>query len=298
MISEVSSFATEHGVPDKVLIGLIGADIQRSKSPYLHEQEAAELGFKLHYQLIDLSRIGKGVEALPELLSAAEACGFAGVNITHPCKQAVIPYLDELSEDARQIGAVNTVVFRDGKRYGHNTDWSGFAEPFRRHFAADDLQRVVLLGGGGAGSAVAHALLVAGTRELVIVDQDAQRAATLAARLHGFFPDRQVTGTDDVSQAMPLASGLVHATPTGMDGHPGLPLPEALLHGGLWVAEVVYFPLETELLQLARQRGCRVLDGGGMAVWQAIGAFQLFTGRQPDTARMERHFRSMIAAQA
>ena len=142
MISEVSTFATEHGVPDKVLIGLIGADIQRSKSPYLHEQEAAALGFKLHYQLIDLSRIGKGVEALPELLAAAEACGFAGVNITHPCKQAVIPYLDELSEDARQIGAVNTVVFRDGKRYGHNTDWSGFAEPFRRHFADDDLRRV------------------------------------------------------------------------------------------------------------------------------------------------------------
>ena len=161
-----------------------------------------------------------------------------------------------------------------------------------------DLQRVVLLGGGGAGSAVAHALLVAGTRELVIVDQDAQRAATLAARLHGFFPERLVTGSSDVSQAMPGASGLVHATPTGMDGHPGLPLPEALLHGDLWVAEVVYFPLETELLQLARQRGCRVLDGGGMAVWQAIGAFQLFTGRQPDTARMERHFRSMIAAQA
>jgi len=298
MITEVTTFATEAAAHDKVLVGLIGADIQRSKSPYLHEQEAAELGFKLHYQLIDLSRIGKGVEALPELLAAAEACGFAGVNITHPCKQAVIPYLDELSEDARQIGAVNTVVFRDGRRYGHNTDWSGFAEPFRRHFTAGDLQRVVLLGGGGAGSAVAHALLVAGAQELVIVDQDARRAATLAARLHGFFPERKVSGTDDVSLAMPGASGLVHATPTGMDGHPGLPLPEALLHGELWVAEVVYFPLETELLQLARRRGCRVLDGGGMAVWQAIGAFQLFTGRSPDTARMERHFRSMIAAQA
>ncbi|WP_174875240.1 shikimate dehydrogenase [Vogesella oryzae] len=296
MITEVSTFATEAAAPNKVLVGLIGADIQRSKSPYLHEQEAAASGFQLHYQLIDLTRLGRGVEALPELLAAAESCGFAGVNITHPCKQAVIPYLDELSEDASQIGAVNTVVFRNGKRYGHNTDWSGFAEPFRRHFAGDDLHRVVLLGAGGAGSAVAHALLVAGARELVIVDQDAARAAGLAARLQGFFADRQVHGTTDVQAAMQGASGLVHATPTGMYGHPGLPLPAALIHGGLWVAEVVYFPLETELLQLARERGCRVLDGGGMAVWQAVGAFALFTGREPDSQRMEQHFRSMIAA--
>lgn len=296
MITEVSTFATEAAAPDKVLVGLIGADIQRSRSPYLHEQEALAAGFHLHYQLIDLTRLGKGVAALPELLAAAEACGFAGVNITHPCKQAVIPYLDELSEDARQIGAVNTVVFRDGKRHGYNTDWSGFAEPFSRHFAGDDLRRVVLLGAGGAGSAVAHALLVAGAQQLVIVDQDAARAAGLAARLQGFFPDRRVCGESDVARAMQGASGLVHATPTGMYGHPGLPLPAELVHAGLWVAEVVYFPLETELLQLARQRGCRVLDGGGMAVWQAVGAFALFTGREPDSERMEQHFRRMIAA--
>ncbi|SCK08875.1 shikimate dehydrogenase [Vogesella sp. LIG4] len=286
---------TTTGNSDKVLIGLIGADIQRSKSPFLHEQEASAAGLRLQYQLLDLTRLGKSVDDLPTLLAAAESCGFAGVNITHPCKQAVIPFLDELSPDARQIGAVNTVVFRNGKRYGYNTDCSGFAEPFRRNFTGRDLRQVVLLGAGGAGSAVAQALLGCGVQTLLIVDQDPARAQALADKLQGFFPERRVRGESDVARAMAEASGLVHATPTGMDGHPGLPLPAELIHGGLWVAEVVYFPLETALLKLARERGCRVLDGGGMAVWQAVGAFELFTGRAPDSARMEQHFRDMIA---
>lgn len=295
MISELS-----HPLPtpaldqDKVLVGLIGADIQRSKSPRLHEQEAADAGFRLQYQLIDLSQQGKQPSDLPTLLAAAEACGFAGVNITHPCKQAVLPYLDELSDDARQIGAVNTVVFRNGKRYGYNTDCSGFAEPFRRHLGQADLSRVVLLGAGGAGCAVAQALLNCRVQELVIVDQDSQRAAALAAKLQGYFADRRVSSDSEVGRALQGASGLVHATPTGMDSHPGLPLPAELIHGGLWVAEVVYFPLETALLKLARERGCQVLDGGGMAVWQAVGAFELFTGRRADSQRMEQRFRDMI----
>lgn len=294
MSNSVSSTTPGIG-SDKVLIGLIGADIQRSKSPFLHEQEAIASGFRLQYQLIDLTRLGKTVADLPTLLAAAEACGFAGVNITHPCKQAVIPYLDELSPDARQIGAVNTVVFRDGKRYGYNTDCSGFAEPFRRRFSGQDLRQVVLLGAGGAGCAVAQALLGSGVQTLVIVDQDSVRAQALASKLQGFFADRSVRAESQVARAMEGASGLVHATPTGMDGHPGLPLPAELIHDGLWVAEVVYFPLDTALLNLARERGCRVLDGGGMAVWQAVGAFELFTGRAPDSARMEQHFRDMIA---
>lgn len=279
----------------KVLVGLIGADIQRSKSPLLHEQEAAAAGFRLQYQLMDLTAQHKTIDDLPALLAAAEACGFAGVNITHPCKQAVLPYLDELSDDARQIGAVNTVVFRNGKRYGYNTDCSGFAEPFRRSFQGKDLQQVVLLGAGGAGSAVAQALLNCGVQRLIVVDADAVRAEALATRLQHYFGDRSIHAEQDIATALSDSCGLVHATPTGMDSHPGLPLPEALIHSGLWVAEVVYFPLETALLKLARERGCRVLDGGGMAVWQAVGAFELFTGRPADSQRMERRFRDMIS---
>ncbi|TLY74693.1 MAG: shikimate dehydrogenase, partial [Gammaproteobacteria bacterium] len=118
--------------PRSCLIGLIGRGILRSKSPDMHEQEGDAQGIRCLYRLIDLNVLRLGVDALPALLESAERMGFSGVNITHPCKQAVIPLLHELSEDARAIGAVNTVRLRDGKRFGFNTDAAGFAESFRR----------------------------------------------------------------------------------------------------------------------------------------------------------------------
>ena len=149
-----------------LLAGLIGTGIGASLTPALHEREGAEQGLRHIYRLLDMERLGLGVEALPELLAAAERTGFAGVNITHPCKQAVIPLLHELSDGARALGAVNTVVLRDGKRIGHNTDLSGFAEGFKRGLPDAKRDRVVQMGAGGAGSAVAHALLGLGVGQL------------------------------------------------------------------------------------------------------------------------------------
>lgn len=140
------------------LVGLIGAGIQASLTPAMHEREGAAQGLRYIYRLIDLATLGLGVEALAELITAAGRMGFAGLNITHPCKQSVIPLLDDLSDDARSLGAVNTVVFKDGKRVGHNTDWFGFAENFRRGLPDARRDHVVQLGAGGAGSAVAHAV--------------------------------------------------------------------------------------------------------------------------------------------
>jgi shikimate dehydrogenase len=216
--------------------------------------------------------------------------GFAGLNVTHPCKQAVIPHLDELSADAAALGAVNTVVLHDGRATGHNTDWWGFAESFRRNLPGVSLDRVVQLGAGGAGAAVAHALLTLGVRELAISDVDAARSTGLAAALCERFGEGRARAVDDLPAAMAEADGLVHCTPTGMHAHPGLPLPAALLRPSLWVAEIVYFPLETELVRVARRLGCRTLDGGGMAVFQAVEAFRLFTGATPNPERMLRHF--------
>jgi len=279
----------------KFLVGLIGEGILASRSPALHEQEARQLGLALHYQLIDVARADRVAVGLPKLLEAAQVLGFAGLNITHPFKQAVLPLLDELSADARAIGAVNTVIFRNGRRSGHNTDWSGFAMPFRRDLDDVALTHVVLLGAGGAGSAVAHALLTLGAQRLSIADPDAARAATLAHSLSGRFAGRAVQHVRDAPAAIASADGLVNATPIGMTGHPGMPVDPACLQPRHWVAEVVYFPLETELLRAAKQRGCRTIGGGGMAVWQAVAAFELFTGRAPDAQRMERHFRSMVS---
>lgn len=286
---------------DKLLCGLIGAGIQRSLTPAMQEAEAAAHGLRLHYQLIDLDRTGQGVEALPTLISAARTMGFAGLNITYPCKQAVIPLLDALSDEARAMGAVNTVVFRDGKATGHNTDGSGWRWGFERtlpNLEPADLSRVVLLGAGGAGSAIAHSVCRMRAHALVLVDQDPRRAAELAAELNRHYGDTRVSSTADAAQALAGASGLIHATPTGMDKLPGMPLPAALLQPGLWVSEIVYFPLDTELLRAARAAGCRVVDGGTMAVGQAIGAFELFTGRRADAARIDAHFRQLIQERA
>lgn len=281
-----------------VLAGLIGSGIQASRTPAMHEREGAEQGLRLIYRLVDLDVLRLGPEALGELLTAAERMGFSGLNITYPCKQAVVPLLDQLSPDARALGAVNTVVLKDGQRIGHNTDCSGFAESFRRGLPDVRRDRVVQLGAGGAGSAVAHALLAEGVGRLAIADTDASRAEALAADLAARFGAGHAVALGDLAAEVAAADGLVNCTPVGMAKLPGTPLPVALLRPALWVAEIVYFPLETELLRAARAIGCRTLDGGGMAVFQAVGAFRLFTGLEPDAARMQRHFAAMSAAAA
>jgi shikimate dehydrogenase len=279
------------------LVGLVGTGIGPSLTPPMHEREADELGLRYLYRRLDLDVLGRPATAIGEVLAAARLAGYDGLNVTHPCKQLVLPHLDELSPDAEALGAVNTVVLREGRAVGHNTDWSGFARAFDRGLPDAPLDRVVLLGAGGAGAAVAHALLTLGTRRLTVLDVDGTRAGELAAALgERFGADRAEGGDlDALPAALARADGLVHATPTGMAAHPGLPLDAGLLRPELWVADIVYRPLETALVRAARELGCRVLDGGGMAVFQAVDAFRLFTGVEPDAGRMLAHFTTLVS---
>ncbi len=275
-----------------VLAGLIGAGIQASRTPTLHEHEGDAQGLRYLYRLIDLDQLQLDSNALPDLLLAAERMNFTGLNITFPCKQAIIPLLDELSPEARGIGAVNTVVLKDGKRIGHNTDCLGFAEGFRRGLQGVAVERVVQMGAGGAGAAVAHALLSEGVQQLSIFDVEISRAQSLADNLNQHFGSGRAVAGHDLALALGEANGLVNTTPMGMKKLPGMPVPVELLRAELWVAEIVYFPLETELLRNARALGCRTLDGGNMAVFQAVKAFELFSGVVPDAQRMLAHFQS------
>ncbi|AUZ48248.1 shikimate dehydrogenase [Pseudomonas orientalis] len=281
----------------RVLAGLIGTGIQASRTPALHEQEGDAQGLRYLYRLIDLEALGLDSHALSDLLRAAEQMHFTGLNITYPCKQAILPLLDELSDEARGIGAVNTVVFKGGKRIGHNTDCLGFAEGFRRNFNDVPRQRVVQMGAGGAGAAVAHALLAEGVEQLSIFDVDTARARELVDNLARSFGDGRAQVGSHLANAMAEAQGLVNTTPMGMAKLPGTPVPAEWLHAGLWVAEIVYFPLETQLLRAARTLGCRTLDGGNMAVFQAVKAFELFCGLTADADRMLAHFQSMNSQQ-
>jgi shikimate dehydrogenase len=274
-------------------VGLIGSGIGASRTPAMHVHEGRMNSIDYRYDLIDLSELGLGVDALPRLLDRAERDGFAGLNITHPCKQVSTQFVDELSPDSAVLGSINTITFTNGRRTGHNTDWWGFSKGFRRGLPDARIDCAVLIGAGGAGVAVAHALATMGAREIHVSDLDAKRVDALIAQLDDKHPGCSFLPVTDMASALKSADGLVHATPTGMAAHPGVPLDTALLRPSQWVAEIVYFPLETRLLAEAARLGCRVVNGGGMAVFQAVGAFELFTGIAPDAERMIRHFSSL-----
>jgi shikimate dehydrogenase len=253
-------------------------------------QEAAAQKFGLSYALIDLDTEPWVRGSLAQALEELEARGFAGVNITYPFKQDVLQLVQRLSPDAERLGAVNTVIFDVGHRVGHNTDWSGFAESLRRGLPGGRMRRIVQMGAGGAGAATAYALLHEGVEQLTVFDLDAVRAKGLVDKMNALFRPGRTRLGQDLAADLAVADGLVNATPVGMAKYPGSPVPEALLSSELWVADIVYVPMETCLLASARARGCQVLDGGGMAVFQAADAFKFITGRKADTERMRAGF--------
>jgi shikimate dehydrogenase len=279
-------------IAPSVLVGLIGTGIQASRTPALHERRGAEHGLRCIYKLIDLEALGLGADALPELLTAAQSFGFAGLNITHPCKQAVIPLLDDLSPDARDLGAVNTVVLKDGRRVGHNTDWWGFAESFRRELTDVRRDRVVQFGAGGAGAAVAHALLTLGVGELAIVDTEEERA---------------------VAWRRPCVGGSAMLVPPPMRGFPRpwlrltasstrhrlvRPIIPAWLFLRACSGPISGLPTSCTFpwrRSFSAKPAPRLPDDVG---WRhgrlpSVGAFRLFTGRDADPGRMLRHFGTM-----
>jgi len=270
----------------RILVGLIGANIQQSLSPALHEDAFAAIGMAGHYHLMDVDTLPG--RTLPELLGAARTAGFAGVNVTFPFKEAVIPLLDRVSDEARQIGAVNTVVIEPGGRTtGHNTDRSGFRAAFIEAFGEDAARgkAVLQLGAGGAGRAVGFALMDLGVATLGIYDRDTERARKLCADL-----GERAKPLDAPEPAAAAADGIVNATPIGMQGHAGMPMTPEVVRAGQFVADVIYTPLETEFLKAAKARGARTMGGAGMCVHQAVDAFRHFSGRTPDIARMKRTF--------
>ena len=261
----------------------------------MHEAEGRAQRLCCIYRLLDADRMAAGDATLADILAYAEHFGFDGLNITFPYKQEILPLMTSLSPAASALGSVNTVVLRGGRRIGHNTDLWGFQESFREEMADVRRDTVLLLGAGGAGAAVAHALLDSGVRNLLVADIAPDKADALAARLAAGFAGATVMSVPDLTEAAARADGLVNATPMGMAKLPGIPLDPELIRPPCWVADIVYFPLETPLLAEARRRGCRTMNGQGMAVHQAAMSFELFTGRKADVARMRAAFDASAA---
>ena len=268
---------------------LIGSGISASLTPALHEQEGAAHGLNYTYERYDMSTPRFAQASLADVLALAQQSGLVGVNVTYPFKQSVLEYLDEVSPEARDIGAVNTVVFEGGKWIGHNTDYRGFRAAFVREINRFPLADVALVGAGGAGAAVGLALVDQGVGALHIFDKDSDAALGLTATLSRLRPAAQIAVWDGKAPV----DGLVNATPMGMATHPGMAvsLEDVLVRS--WVGDIVYFPLTTALLRDARGRGLHTMTGGGMAVGQAAASFDLFTGRTADVARMTGHFQTL-----
>lgn len=282
-----------------VVVGLVGAGISTSLSPALHEREAVENRLRLTYQTIDLDVLGMERADVPAVIDWARRLGFRGLNVTYPGKRDAFEALDWVAPEARAMASVNTVVFNsDGSARGYNTDYSGFQTSFTSGLPGAPLEDVVIVGAGGAGSAATMALSLLGARALHVVDSHPAGAEQLAGRLsdHG-HTGITAHGADDLPALLEAANGVVQATPVGMQHTPGMPFPPNLLRQGSWLAEVIYRPVRTPLLVAAERAGCRVLDGLGMAVHQAAGAFDLFTGLTSDVERMTAHMRELIQAE-
>jgi shikimate dehydrogenase len=279
------------------VVGLLGDNIGGSLAKPLQEGEGEAQGLSLAYRLVDGTHTGLGLDDTADVLRWATRLGFDGLAVTHPFKNAVMSCVDEATPEAQALGASNLVVIRDGRSVAHNTDWVGFAEALRATLPEALGDRMVLLGAGGAGVAVGYAALRYGAAQLKIVDQDVERAAAVAARLGALVGRDRVSSTTDLAAALRGAGGLIQATPVGMDAHPGLPFDPALLRPDQWVADIIYFPLETELVHRARAAGCRVMTGGAMAVHQHAAAFALLTGRPADIRRMQATFEALTGQQ-
>ena len=272
----------------KLLTGLIGAPIKHSASPAMHERAAEALGLRGHYQLIEIA--GADATELRMLLEGVRRLGFAGVNVTFPYKEAIVPLLDELAPAAAAMGAVNTVVVRDGGLIGHNTDTTGFARAVAPLLAPSG-NAVAVIGTGGVGKAIAFALASRKVNDIRLFDSESGRAEKLASLLRA--PGVSVAANPD--DALRDATGLVNATPIGMLPNRGTPVPPALLRKDLWVADAVYSPLITPLLAAAQDKGARIMTGRELAIYQAADAFELFTGLAPSTDVMGEAFDGVMA---
>jgi shikimate dehydrogenase len=278
------------------LLGILGNPLGHSYSPAMHNHALESLGLDFVYVPLAVD-----VLRLEETLRGLAAVNFVGANVTLPHKQSVIPLLDELSDISRQMGAVNTLVNRDGKLFGTTTDPEGFLRGFTDAGHSFAGKSVVILGNGGAARTIAFALsLLAGPARVTLVARDAKKSAVLA--------DEILDKTGKSLETLSLADYAAHAagfdvvvntTPIGM--HPDLeasPLQAEWLHPGQIVYDIIYNPEETALMRRARARGCAVVGGLGMLVHQGAASFKLWTGVDPDPEIFYAGIRRQRAEQA
>jgi shikimate dehydrogenase len=267
------------------LAAVIGSPIRHSLSPVLYNTAFAEAGLDWVFLAFEV-----GADAVPAAFGGMRALGIEGLSVTMPCKEAAAAAVDECTDVAARLGAVNSVRLDGDRLVGHNTDGAGFVDSLRLDAGVEPAgSRCVVLGAGGAARAVVLALAGAGASQVTVVGRTpdrADRAAALAGPI----------GAVGEASAVEDADLLVNATPIGMGDDAGLPIDARLLRAGLVVADLVYHPLDTPLLQAARTRGATPVGGLGMLVHQAAHQFVAWTGEAAPVDAMQRAVRSVLGS--
>lgn len=266
------------------LLGVIGHPIEHSQSPKIHNASFAANGLDYAYVALDVAP-----ERLSEAVAGLVALGFEGFNVTMPHKEKIIPLLDALDETAKISGAVNTVAIQDGALRGMNTDGSGFVEACAEAGVDFEGRRVLLLGAGGAGAAVAAAVLGKEARELVIANRTVSRARDLKVKLEGagFGAEISARSLEGLEDTVTRVNAIVNTTYLGMSEGDPLPAPVESLDSGKIVCDAVYRREgPTELLSRARAVGARVVSGRRMLLYQGVQAQRIWTGTEPNVEVM------------
>jgi len=277
----------------EIRAALVGSGIGLSRTPGMHQTVGHVLGLNYSYEIMDVDTAQYCNFSLTQLIERCESLGYAGLNITYPFKQEVLPLLDELSDNAKMLAAVNTVVFKQGRRFGYNTDYSGFVKAFEQQMSDVVIDRVLLLGAGGAGSAAAFAVAGSSPKSVFIYDRNPEKAAQLAVKLNIYYPNLNVEFYDCLTEAIAAKpNGIINASPMGMQAYPGSAFPQGEWRQSLWAADLVYLPLQTQFLSDAETAGCKTMSGAHLAIHQAVDSFALITGQLADA----KHFSKAFAA--
>lgn len=279
------------------VVGVMADPVAHSMSPPMHNRAFAVRGLDMVYVPLHVKP-----EALGAAVEAIRALNLVGVNVTIPHKVAIVQHLDTLSEHARFVGAVNTVVNRDGVLEGHNTDGAGFVRSLRKEAQFEPRgRRLLIVGAGGAAQAIAVQLALEGAAELVVANRTVEKAVQLAELVEQAGGSaRAVALSELTADVVAACDAIVHTTSWGMAPDNEVPpiVPTEMLHPNLLVCDIVYTPRETSLLRAARERGCAVLPGLGMLVEQAALAFELWTGVEAPVEAMRETLERALAERA
>ena len=257
------------------VFGIFGHPVEHTFSPGMHNAAFAKIKRDACYVPFAVAPVdlGRAVRAVVPL-------GIRGLNITIPHKETIIPFLDDLTDDARMIGAVNTIEVNRGKLIGHNTDGRGFLRSLRAETGFRPKGKTILMvGSGGAARAVGINLALSGARTIILCDLDTVKAVKLSRDIQNKTATRvKVVDPEDLEKSAPVAECIINATPLGLKPGDPLPIPRHLIRKDQLICDLVYNPLRTPLLKAARSAGADTLSGIGMLLYQGVIAFEIWTG--------------------